>query len=68
MPAQKQSTGEMISSVVFFVVGVLLITEGFSRLITNDTLTGLSGVLGGLLSLLAAFRFRLQRIYEKWRK
>ena len=67
MPARKQSTGEMISSVVFFVVGVLLLTEGVSRLDT-DTLTGLSGVLGGLLSLLAAFRFRVQRIYEKWRK
>ena len=67
MPARKQSTGEMISSVVFFVVGVLLLTEGVSRLDT-DTLTGLSGVLGGLLSLLAAFRFRVQQIYEKWRK
>jgi uncharacterized membrane protein HdeD (DUF308 family) len=68
MPAQKQSTGEMISSVVFFVVGVLLLTEGCSRLNTNDILTGLSGVLGGLLSLFAAFRFRVQRIYEKWRR
>ena len=68
MPARKQSTGEMISSVVFFVVGVLLLTEGFSRLNTGDTLTGLSGVMGGLLSLLAAFRFRVQQIYEKWRK
>ena len=67
MPAQKQSTGEMISSVVFFVVGVLLLTEGCSRL-NIDILTGLSGVLGGLLSLFAAFRFRVQRIYEKWRR
>ena len=68
MVSKKQSTGEMISSVVFFVVGVLLLTEGLSRLNSGDHLSGAAGVLGGFLSLLATFRFRVQRAYEKWWK
>ena len=68
MASKKQSTGEMISSVVFFVVGVLLLTEGLSRLNGGDHLSGAAGILGGLFYLLAAFRFRVQRAYEKWWK
>jgi uncharacterized membrane protein HdeD (DUF308 family) len=68
MASKKQSTGEMISSVVFFVVGVLLLTEGLSRLNGDDHLSGTAGILGGLFSLLATFRFRVQRAYEKWWK
>ena len=68
MATKKQSTGEMISSVVFFVVGILLFTEGLSRLNNANYLSGAAGILGGLLSLLAAFRFRVQRAYEKWWK
>ena len=68
MTSKKQSTGEMISSVVFFVVGILLFTEGLSRLNSDNHLSGTAGILGGLLSLLAAFRFRVQRAYEKWWK
>ena len=67
MASKKQSTGEMISSVVFFVVGTLLSTEGLSRL-NSDHFSGAAGILGGLLSILAAFRFRVQRAYEKWWK
>ena len=68
MAPKKQSTGEMISSVVFFVVGVLLLTEGLSRLNTGGYLSGAAGILGGSLSALAAFRFRIQHAYEKWWK
>ena len=68
MAPRKQSTGEMISSVVFFFVGVLLLTEGLSRLNTVDYLSGAAGILGGFLSILAAFRFRIQRAYETWWK
>ena len=68
MAPKKQSTGEMISSVVFFVVGVLLLTEGLSRLNTGGYLSGAAGILGGSLSTLAAFRFRIQSAYEKWWK
>ena len=68
MVSKKQSTGEMISSVVFFVVGVLLLTEGLSHLNSGDHLSGAAGILGGFLSLLATFRFRVQRAYEKWWK
>ena len=68
MVSKKQSTGEMISSVVFFVVGILLFTEGLSRLNSDNHLSGAAGIFGGLLSLLAAFRFRVQRAYEKWWK
>ena len=68
MASKKQSTGEMISSVVFFVVGILLFTEGLSRLNNANHLSGAAGILGGLLSFLAAFRFRVQHAYEKWWK
>jgi uncharacterized membrane protein HdeD (DUF308 family) len=68
MAPKKQSTGEMISSVVLFVVGVLLLTEGLSRLSTGEYLSGAAGILGGFFSTLAAFRFRIQRAYEKWWK
>ena len=68
MAPKKQSTGEMISSVVFFVVGVLLLTEGLSRLSTGEYLSGAAGILGGFFSTLAAFRFRIQHAYEKWCK
>ena len=68
MAPKKQSTGEMISSGVFFVVGVLLLTEGLSRLSTGEYLSGAAGILGGFFSTLAAFRFRIQRAYEKWWK
>jgi hypothetical protein len=53
---------------VFFVVGVLLLTEGLSRLNSGGYLSGAAGILGGFLSTLAAFRFRIQHAYEKWWK
>jgi len=30
-------------------------------------LVGISGILGGIASLLAAFRFRIQDFVERWR-
>jgi uncharacterized membrane protein HdeD (DUF308 family) len=68
MAPKNPSTGEMISSIVYFVVGVLLLTEGLSRLNTGGYLSGAAGILGGSLSALAAFRFRIQHAYEKWWK
>ena len=68
MASKKQSTGEMISSVVFFVFGILLFTECFSRLTSDNHLTVAACIFGCLLSLLAAFRFRVQSAYEKWWK
>ena len=68
MAPKNPSTGEKISSVVYFVVGVLFLTEGLSRLNTGGYLSGAAGILGGSLSALAAFRFRIQHAYEKWWK
>ena len=50
MASKKQSTGEMISSVVFFVVGILLFTEGLSRLNSDNHLSGAAGILRSSLS------------------
>ena len=68
MPKREQSTGERISSLVFFLVGLWLVMEGSSHFNHGERFVGISGILGGIASLLAAFRFRIQDFVERWRK
>jgi uncharacterized membrane protein HdeD (DUF308 family) len=68
MPKREQSTGERISSLVFFIAGLWLIMEGSTHLNQSESFAGISGIVGGIASLIAAFRFRIQDFVERWRK
>ena len=68
MPKREQSTGERISSLVFFIAGLWLVMEGSAHFDQGERFAGMSGVVGGIASLLAAFRFRIQDFVERWRK
>ena len=70
MPKKRKiSTGELISSVVFFCFGVWLISEGFSVIDAGKLMQGSVILVGGALSMLAAFRFQIANlignIFEK---
>ena len=68
MPKREQSTGERISSLVFFIAGLWLVMEGSSHFNQGERFVGISGIVGGLASLIAAFLFRIQDFVERWRK
>ena len=68
MRKREQSTGERISSLVFFIAGLWLIMEGSAHFNQGERFTGISGIVGGISSLLAAFRFSIQDFVERWRK
>jgi len=68
MSKREQSTGERISSLVFFIAGLWLVMEGSSNFNDGERLVGISGIVGCIASLLAAFRFRIQDFVERWRK
>jgi predicted Na+-dependent transporter len=68
MPKREQSTGERISSLVFFIAGLWLILEASAHFNQGEKFAGMSGIVGGIASLLAAFRFRIQDFVGRWRK
>ena len=68
MAKREQSTGERISSLVFFIAGLWLIMEASAHFNQGERFAGMSGIVGGIASLLAAFRFRIQDFVGRWRK
>ena len=67
MSKREQSTGERISSLVFFIAGLWLIMEGSAHFDQGERFVGISGIVGGIGSLLAAFRFQIQDLVQRWR-
>ena len=67
MVKRNSSLGVLISTLVFFFAGLWLILEGKALLEEKEILKGFLVVLGGCLSVLAAFRFRIQKFFENWR-
>ena len=67
MSKREQSTGERISSLVFFLAGLWLVMEGSSHFNQGEMFVGISGIVGGIGSLLAAFRFHIQDLVQRWR-
>ena len=63
MTKRKRSTGELISSFVFFFAGLWLIREGQNLFTEGAVFKGILVVLGGALSFAAAFRFQIQRLF-----
>lgn len=64
---KKRSTGELISSVAFFLCGILLISDGMDTLSASFNWKGTIILAGGCMSALAAFRFSIQRLVENLR-
>jgi len=64
MTKRKRSIGELISSFVFFFVGIWLIREGQNLFSDGSVLKSIFVVLGGALCFIAAFRFQIQRLFD----
>lgn len=67
MVKRNSSLGVLISTLVFFFAGLWLIFEGKTLLENKETLKGVFVILGGCMSVLAAFRFRIQKFFDNWR-
>ena len=63
MTKRKRSTGELISSFVFFFGGLWLILEGKNLYSEGALLKSVRVLLGGTMSVTAAFRFQIQRLF-----
>ena len=63
MTKRKRSVGELISSFVFFFGGLWLILEGRNLYYEGALLKSILVFLGGTMSVTAAFRFQIQRIF-----
>ena len=63
MAKRKRSVGELISSLVFFFMGLWLIREGQYLFLGVEVFKGLIVIFGGALSFIAAFRFQIQKLF-----
>ena len=63
MAKRKRSVGELISSLVFFFMGLWLIREGQYLFSGGEVFKGLIVILVGALSFIAAFRFQIQKLF-----
>ena len=63
MVKRKRSIGESISSFVFFFGGLWLILEGKNLYSEGDLLKSVLVLLGGTMSVTAAFRFQIQKLF-----
>ena len=64
MTKRKRSTGELISSFVFFFGGLWLILEGRTLYYEGAILKSILVFLGGAMSVAAAFRFQIQNLFD----
>ena len=67
MRSRKKSVGELISSFVFFFVGLLALIHGKSLILSEEYLTAVFLYLAGGLSFIAAFRFQVQNLIDRYR-
>ena len=64
MTKRKRSTGELISSFVFFFGGLWLILEGRNLYHEGALVKSVLVFLGGAMSITAAFRFQIQKLFD----
>ncbi len=67
MVKRNSSLGVLISTLVFFFAGLWLMLEGKILIENKETLKGLLVIFGGVMSVVAAFRFKIQKFFDKWR-
>ena len=63
MAKRKRSIGELISSFVFFFGGLWLILEGKNLYSEGDLLKSVLVLLGGTMTVTAAFGFQIQKLF-----
>ena len=63
MAKRKRSIGELISSFVFFFGGLWLMLEGKNLYSEGDLLKSVLVLIGGTMSVTAAFRFQIQKLF-----
>ena len=63
MKKRRRSIGELISSFVFFFGGLWLLLEGKNLYSEGALLKSVLVLLGGAMSVTAAFRFQIQRLF-----
>ena len=64
MTKRKRSVGELISSFVFFFGGLWLILEGKNLYYEGALVKSVLVFLGGAMSVTAAFRFQIQKLFD----
>ena len=64
MAKRKRSVGELISSFVFFFGGLWLLLEGKNLYTEGAIFKSILVFLGGSMSVAAAFRFQIQRLFD----
>ena len=65
MKKRKRSIGELISSFVFFFGGLWLLLEGKNLYSEGAIFKSILVFLGGSMSVAAAFRFQIQRLFDE---
>jgi len=64
---RKSSLGELISTLVFFVMAFWLTYEGIAGYGRGEIIKAILIWLGGFLALIASFRFQIQIIVNKFK-
>ena len=64
MKKRRRSIGELISSFVFFFGGLWLLREGKNLYTEGAIFKSILVFLGGSMSVTAAFRFQIQRLFD----
>ncbi len=64
MKKRRRSIGELISSFVFFFGGLWLLLEGKNLYSEGAIFKSILVFLGGSMSVAAAFRFQIQRLFD----
>ena len=64
MKKRRRSIGELISSFVFFFGGLWLLLEGKNLYSEGAIFKSILVFLGGSMSVIAAFRFQIQRLFD----
>ncbi|MDC3002847.1 hypothetical protein OAZ20_02050 [Paracoccaceae bacterium] len=64
MKKRRRSIGELISSFVFFFGGLWLLLEGKNLYTEGAIFKSILVFLGGSMSVAAAFRFQIQRLFD----
>ncbi len=67
MKRRRSTLGELISTLVFFVMAFWLTYEGYAGYGRGEIIKAILIWLGGFLALIASFRFQIQIFVNKFK-